>query len=207
MTKGVFIELVYQMVNGGRPTTDSSIMRVDIEAYLPACVNYALTKGYFLQVQTEGNRELPTMFFTHFRNLEIRKETFGKNRRYIDLPASLIALPSNRALRMVTDNCDNVYIPLKENHLSNLDYWLNILSDERFYRPIEKKVYLYNEPGIAESANVVMIVSVHDLADTAELPIPAGQEEEALTMCYRFVTGQLNIPTDKINDSRSINSN
>lgn len=205
MTKEALIEPVFIRINGGVLTPESSVMRVDIEAYIPAVVNFFLTKGYFIQQKEEQNRDIPTSFYTHFNNIPVLKDSTRKDRPYIEIPGTLIPLPSNRALRMILDNMDTPYTPLNDNHLSNLDYWLNILQDERFYRLEGRKIFLYNKPKPVEKMNVVMIVTVEELAMDAELPIPAGSEADAITMLYEFATGIRTIPADKKADAQDIN--
>lgn len=207
MKKGIFIEIVFLRISGGRLNTDLSVKRVDIEAYLPACVNYALTKGYFTQQEQEQNRDLPTQFYTYFPNLTILTDTTKRNRKYVELPGTLIGLPSNRALRLVLDNCENTYSPVPEAQVGSLNHWLTVFENESFFRLREKKLLLYNVADLAETVDVEMIVSVSDLDDEAELPIPAGEENNALTMCVEFITGQRQIPTESKVDTNDINGN
>lgn len=207
MKKGIFVESVLLRIAGGRLTTDLAVKRVDIEAYLPACVNYALTKGYFTQQEAEQNRDIPTQFYTNFPGLEIKTNTTKRNRQYIDLPATLVGLPSNRALRSVMDNCEHTYTPIPESMMASINYWLDILPDESFYRLVGKVIWLYNVPELVETLDVDMIVGVEDLDEEAELAIPAGEEDNALNMCVEFVTGQRTITVDTKVDGNDINNN
>lgn len=205
MKKETLIDQAHIRANGGVLTPDSVIMKVDVESYLPAVVNWFLTKGYYIQSKEEEARDIPTSFYTYFNDLPVIKDSTRKDRPYIDMPGVLIPLPSNRALRSVMDNCDNPYAPLNDAHLSNLDYWLNILSSEKFYRLEGRKIWLYNKPKPVEKMNVIMIVTTEELAMDAELPIPAGMESDAITMLYELSTGIRKIDADLKNDGRDLN--
>jgi hypothetical protein len=204
MKKGVFKETVYLRATGGRPSADSSIKRADIDAYIPAVVNYALTKGYYLQIQSEGDRELPGQFSTFFQ-LPVMRDNKYNGTPYATFPTSLIALPNNRAIRTIADNCDNPFTQLNNAQMRGLNYWLKVFSHKRLYRPIGKDVRFWNIGPLTEFVNTEVIVGVDDLTDDAELPIPAGNEQEALQMCVDFVTGTRQLPADHKNDGRDIN--
>lgn len=62
MTKGILKELVLIALNGGTLNDESAILRADIEAYLPAAVNYAMSKAYNINLQIEGNRDMSSLF-------------------------------------------------------------------------------------------------------------------------------------------------
>ena len=205
MRKSIFIENVYNRIYGGRPSTDFSVLKVDIEAYLPAVVNYALTKGFYTQKNQEQNGDIPTSFYHTFTGLAISRDADRKNRQYFDMPATVVAMPSNRGLRAIFDNCENRYTPLSDNQLSNIDYWINILKSEKFYNLDEKKVYLFNAPKIAKTMKLTMIISADELGDDDELSIPAGLEAEAMDMCFEFVTGIRKLPVDRKIDGRDLN--
>lgn len=205
MKKAVFVESVYNRIYGGRPSTDFSVLKVDIEAYLPAVVNFALTKGFYTQKNQEGNGDIPTSFYHTFKNLPILRDADRKNRQYFVLPATVVAMPSNRGLRAIFDNCENRYTPLSDNQLSNIDYWTGILKDQKFYNLDEKRIYLFNAPSIAKTMKTTMIISADELADDDELSIPAGLEAEAMEMCFEFVTGIRKMPVDRKIDARDLN--
>lgn len=206
MTKEKFIDAVHLKANGGVLSPDSVIMRVDVEFYLPAAVNFAMTKEYYVNQEEEGNKDVPHTFYTYFNNIPVLYDSTRKNRPYINLPSKLIPTSGDWGLRNVMDNCDNPYTPLNENHLSNLDYWLNILQGEHFYRLEGKqKIWLYNKPKLVEAMNTSFIVAVDDLAPDAELPIPGRGEMEAIQVCVELVTGIRTIAADTKADGRDIN--
>jgi hypothetical protein len=204
MKKSIFVELIFLKIYGGRPSTDFSVLKPDIEAYLPAAVNYALTKSFYIQKNTERNGDIPTDFYHTFTNLPILKDSTRNNRKYVNMPATLVSMPGNNGIRMVMDNCETVYTPLGDAQLANIDYWLNIMTSEKFYNLSGKKLYIFNS-GIVEKLKLTMIVTPAELSDDEELPIPAGLENEAIDMAYEFVTGIRSTPVDRKIDTRDLN--
>lgn len=205
MKKNVFVELVYIEAHAGRPSTDFVVLRSDIEAYLPAAVNFALTKGFYTQKNQEGNGDIPTQFYQYFGQLALSVDNDRKKRSYFLMPKTLIALPSNRALRSVMDNCENIYTEIKDQQLSNIAYWENALPNERFYKWEGKRVYLYNKPALTEVMNITAIVESSELSAEDELAIPAGLEAEAIQVCSELVLGVRKLPVDRKTDGRNIN--
>lgn len=204
MTKAIFIETVFNRVYGGRPTSDFSVHKADIEAFLPACCNYALMKGYWTQQSEEKNRDIPTTFYYTYRSLAVVKEESRKYPHFV-LPVKILAMPSNRGLRKVMDHNDRVYAPLPETGMTDVEYWLNIFSGESFYRIEGNKVYLYNKPSFIDKMAILALVETEHIGDDDELPLPAGTEIDALNMCYEFVTGIRQMPADGKLDGNDIN--
>lgn len=205
MQKDIFIELVYQAAHANRPSTDFVVLRADIEAYIPAVVNFALTKGFYTQKNQEGNGDIPTQFYAKYTDIPVSQETTGKMNYYFEMPALLVALPSDRGLRMITDNCGNLYTPIKDIQLSNIDYWLKVLPCEKFYSKSGNNVTLYNKPSGVVKMNLTGVVESSELKDTDQLPLPAGEEKDAIDMCMDFVLGVRQLPVDRKVDGRNLN--
>lgn len=205
MKKSIFKELVFQAAHANRPSTDFVVLRSDIDAYIPAVVNFALTKVFYTQKNSEGNGDIPTQFYQYYNNLPILTDSDRNNKPYFLMPALIVALPSDRSLRSVLDNCDNPYTSIKDQQMSNLKYWLNIFCNEHFYRKEGKKVYLYNKPALTETMNIIAIVEASELNDEDEIQLPAGTEKDAIDMCVDFVLGIKQLPVDRKTDDRSIN--
>lgn len=205
MQKNIFIELVYNEAHANRPSTDFVVLKSDINAYLPAAVNFALTKGFYTQKNQEGNGDIPTTFYSYFNDLEVLEDSTRKNRKYFVLPKPVVALPSNRGVRAVTDNCDNYYTELNDRDLPSIKHWLKTLPDERFYNIQDKNVYLYNPSTGTRKMNLIAIVEASEIEDTDTLSIPAGLEVEAIQICAELVLGVRQLNVDRKNDGRSIN--
>lgn len=203
MTKEIFIDLVFQKIYAGRPTADFSVLKSDIEAYLPAACNYALMHGYYDQQSAEHNRDIPTTFYHYYGDLPLEADT--RKYPFFLLPKKIVAMPSNRGLRKVMDMQDRVYAPIGDTQMSNVDYWCKIMSDEVYYRIEQNKVFIYNKPAGLDKFAILALIEVSDLADTDELYITAGLEKEAIDICFEFVTGIRQLQADAENDGNDIN--
>lgn len=204
MTKGVLKELVLITLNGGTLNDESAILRVDIEAYLPAAVNYAMSKAYNINLQVEGYRDMSSLFYGSFPNLNIVRPD-GLPPRVL-LPKGTVALPRNQGVRFVLDNCGNTYTPLQDADLHTVKYYSGILSCERFFRLKQTWIDLFNVHPLAEKVGMEMIVRTEDLLDTDELPIQAGLEDDVIALCVKRFSPQREIEADKINNSVDINT-
>lgn len=199
MKKGHFTELVFIRVNGGTINSESSVERVDIDAYLPAAVNYAMTAGRNISLQTEGTRDLPSMFYGTFSDLEIdRTGAVAK----ITLPKGYAPLYGNEGLRSIFDDCNNYYTPLNDADRRNIKWYGKKMLDQAFYYPIGKTtVEVYPNNPLAEKLSGEYIVDVRELTDDDELPLAGDTEVMALDLCVQWITGERQMPSDKKNST------
>lgn len=199
MTKGVFKENVFIRVNGGTINSETSVQRVDIDAYLPAAVNYAMTAGRNISLQTEGLRDLPSMFYGTFSDLEIdRTGTVAK----ITLPKGYAPLYGNEGLRSIFDDCGNYYTPLNDADRRNIKWYGKKMLDQAFYYPIGKTtVEVYPNNPLVEKLSGEYIVDVNELTDDDELPLAGDTEVMALDLCVQWITGERQMPSDKKNST------
>jgi len=204
MKKNVLIDLVLLDLNGGELNDESAILRQDIEAYLPAAVNYAMNKSYNINIQVEGNRDMSALFYGSFFDLPIVRE-LGRVPK-IFLPKGTVALPRNQGIRYVSDGCGGTFAPLMDADLHTIVHYSKILPDNKFYRLKQGYIELWNISPIAETLNMEMIVSVEDLDDDDELPLQAGVEEDAINLCLQHFDPQRKTPADKINNTVDLNA-
>lgn len=196
MTKAVFVESVILAIGGGVLTDELNLKRMDVEAYLPAAVNYAVTAGRNISIAQEGNRDLPSMFYGTFTDLPIDRT--GKV-AFITLPKGYIPLYGNEGIRSVFDNCGNYYSPLMDADRRTIKQYHDKFIDQGFYYPIGKdKLEVYPSNQMVTLLNGEYIVKVDDLDDDDELPLPASTETMALDLCIQWFTGQRSSPADLI---------
>lgn len=198
MTKGNFVESIILRVGGGVLVDEMAIQRVDVEAYLPAAVNYALTAGRNIAISQEGNRDLPSMFYGTFTDLSIDRTG---NVAFVTIPKGYVPLYGNEGVRSVFDNCGNYYSPLMDADRRTIKSYKDKLIDQGFYYPIGKnKLEVYPSNDFVISLNGEYIVRAEDLDDDDELPLPAGMETVALDLCVQWFTDQRSVPADLINN-------
>lgn len=203
MIRGVFIDEVLLKLNGGILNTESAVKREDIRSYIAPAVNWAMMKSYYLNIQSEGNRDFPSQFYGTFNDLDIVRPVSA--RPYFILPKGYVPLPSNQGIRYVTDGCDNTYTPLQDSDMALINYYSKQLTGVHFYRPSGNQVQLIGLPKLMNKISAVVIVDVDQLTDDDVLPIQAGQEVDAINVCVEFFTGQRQFPGDKLNNKADIN--
>jgi len=205
MEKAVFVESVILAIGGLVLTDEFNLQRVDVEAYLPAAVNYAVTAGRNIAISQEGNRDLPSMFYGTFTNLTIDRSAAVAS---ITLPKGYIPLYGNEGVRSVFDNCGNYYAPLMDADRRTIKQYHEMLIDQGFYYPIGKnKIEVYTSNPLVTALNGEYIVKVEDLADDDELPLPASTETMALDLCIQWFTNPISRPADLItnkSDERNV---
>ncbi len=176
MTIGILIENLFLKVNGGKPNPNNSILRVDIRAFLPAAINYAMDAIYNLNLQVEGDRDYPSEFYTYFGGIPIN---WDGNIPFIELTLGTVPLKGGAGLRFVYDNCQHLYSPVPDSEFANINYYSNITEGMYFFRRTGNKLYLYGlkfSP-LIEELNYQAITKVEDLSDSDEAPLQAGSEE------------------------------
>lgn len=194
MKLGVLIETVFTSVNGGRPNTDSSVLREDIKALVPAAVNYAMTGDYWARLKNDGDREIPNAFVTELEYQGVCCDNYG--REYIELADTLIHLAGNGGVRYVTDVKGNSYAPIALG--SSASFWDGVLNTNKEYQYKNKKIYLKNRPELSDLFFVGVLLDVSGMDDDAELPIPAGSEPEVVDLLINFFTNQRMQPKEYV---------
>jgi len=198
MRKNVFIENIIIAIGGGVLTDEMAVQRVDVEAFAPAAVNYALTAGRNTAISQEGNRDLPSMFYGTFSNLPIdRTSSVAK----VTLPKGYAPLYGNEGIRSVFDNCGNYYSPLMDADRRSIKHYKGKLIDQGFYYPIGTRgVEVYPSSELVESLNGEYIVRFEDLDDEDELPLAGDTEVMAIEMCAKWFIDPRSRPADLLNN-------
>lgn len=203
MLLGVFIESVLLRLNGGQLTDEGAIQRADIKAYVPAAVNWAMSKTYNLNLGQFGDRDYPSVFYASFNDLTISRATRIPT---ITLPFNVVPMYGNQGLRYIKDNCGHTYSPLSDSDIHTVEEYIKVMTDLKFYRlKAAKKVELYGLNPLITKLSGEYIIKIEDLTMEDELPLQAGTELEAIQVCMEFFTGQRSIPSDKLNNKTDIN--
>ncbi len=196
MTKGVLIELVLQSISGGEKTQDTGRYArfEDVEVYLSAAINYALTKAYYIN-KSENEGFFPNDFIaTYFE--EVLTDTV-QNVQYIPLPSKLLSIPANRGLRSVGPVQGNVqFINMQFESQQHDEYYAGSIRNITGYRLVGQRIELVNLSNLVTEVKIRMVASVEDLDNEDELPIPAGTEVEVIQLCVEFFTGVRKLPKD-----------
>lgn len=198
MRIGTIIESVYIRVKGGKlDSADVNIKRIDIRAYLPAAINFALRKQYYLDKQQEEETSLPNSFIATYENVEIKLNE-DRGLRYIDLPARVVPFPKDMGINVVApmkgnDDFFRMDGPYQDSHYDGY------ISKTRYFLE-GSRIYFKNLSGAACKVLVRMMGSIDEFDDDAEAPIPAGLEPEVIQITYEFLTGQRMMPQDNTNN-------
>lgn len=179
MTIGVFIENLFLKVNGGRPSPNDTIMRVDIRAFLPVAINYAMEAAYNIELQSEGDRDFVSEFYTVFQGIPI---DWSGNIPFIELSLGTVPLKGGAGIRFVYDNCQNQYAPLSDADMGSVGYYSSVTPGCYWHRRTGNKLYLIGlqfNP-LIETLNYQAITRVEDLDDADEMPLMAGTETIAM---------------------------
>lgn len=205
MTRGRFIELAVLQANGGVLNDESNVKRKDILAFMPAAINYAMVTGYRQALNESGIRDFSGNFYGYFSDLPLLTDATKGDRKYFVLPKGIAPFAHNQAIRSVTNGCEGTFKPIPDGSYPTINYYTKIFTNTGFYKLEKDRVYLYNEPKLMDTISCTLIVRSEDLADTDELPIPAGLEYMAIDMAVAFATGQKQVPADTKNDKKDIN--
>lgn len=205
MTRGVFVESVIIRLGGGVLNEDMDVKRLDVLAYLPASVNYAMTAGRNTHLAQEGDRDFPSMFFGTFSNLTIDRTA---NIAKVTLPKGYVPMYGNEGLRSVYDNCNNYYAPLMEADRRMMKQVGSKMLDQGFYFPLGNDLQLWTPSPLIETINGEYIVRVEDLDDEDELPLAGDTLALALDHCFQWISDQRERPaslkTDLVDNANQI---
>ena len=197
MQIGALVDLVLLKINGGKPSTDNSVIRVDIRAMLPVAFNYAVDATYNENIKVEDDRDLPSEFYAVFENVSINRAT---KQPHIVLEKGTVPLKGNAGVRFVYDNCGHYYAPLTDTAMPMIGYYATMTPNMYWYRRVVDKIFLYNTNPLIESLNYQALTDIDDLLDTDEAPIQAGKENMVIEWLVNWFSKKE--PYDNKIDSR-----
>jgi len=197
-TKEEMIEQVLLRVSGGKPTNELDIRHEDIGQYLPAAINYAMKKEYFINRQS-GYSELPDDFIaTYTKTL---KQDTTRDLKYVDTP-SILSLPKNRGIKTISPMQGDIqFIETTVSARLHDTYYAKHMAGIARYWIEGSKIYFLNQSlDAGDSVLIAGIASADDIKDTDQVPVPAGMEAEVIDLLTQFFTGQRTLPSDDISD-------
>lgn len=195
MKIGEIIELAYLKVKGGRPDAgDVNVKRIELRAYLPAAVNFALRKQYYID-KLEGEVSYPNSFVATYENVEVKKNT-NRDLYYIDLPKGVVPLPRDVGVDLVGPmKGDDDFVRITHQYQDK--GYSQFISKTRYF--IEgDKVYFKNLSPSTCKILLRMLASIDAFDDDAEAPIPAGLEVEVIQIMFECFYGQRKVVEDNI---------
>lgn len=203
MKIGTIIETVYQSVNGGKPSVDSKVKRIDIRAYLPAAINLVIKEDFMVELQLDRTASnLPTQFFATYEDVPV-KYNASRDVKYVDLPVTPIMLKKDMGISMVSAMQGDVsFAPLqRQDQLSGYGKYVNSVT--MFW--IEgKKILFKNLSPFVKEVLVKCIASADELNDEDEAPIPSGYEAKVIDTCVKYFMGMRLTPADDLQDNVDI---
>lgn len=188
MIKGFYIDSVVDMVNGGDDNDQNEVWREDISALLPAAYNFVVVGALWEQFEREKDKDINNGFVMPFINQTITK--VGESYTFT-IPQTIVALASDRGVRMVTSpEGGHLYQKMNDNLYSNWNYYKNIMVGQRYYRLVGQTGYIYNKPKLEDKINLYLLVGAENYADTDELPVPAGKELIVIQQLFSLFSKQ-----------------
>lgn len=195
MKKGVFVELVYRTIYGGKPTTDGRTRREDIVALLPAVINYTNTGSYWDNVSRDDDREVPSSFVREHLVCGVCVD--DSNRSYVSFDHKFVNMPGGGGIRYVQDMSGNSYSP-RAMGVSRKRYFDDALVESFEFTYMDGRLYLYNKPDLVDCFNVAVVTGIEDLSDDDDIPIPGDYMPAAIDMMVGFFTNQRMQPKDYV---------
>jgi hypothetical protein len=188
MTKEQVIEQVYLKVSEGKLSPDNRIDRADIENFLPAAINYAITT-YNRQERRDMMEEIRTLGYgaTSINQQFLVTKTYTpaldteRNKYRITLDVKVQNLPGNKGL-------DDVF-PVQGDSYVKAGSQREVQGLPGRYFWAEFPYIYFSDMGLPICAHKVRLVqSVGDMAMTDELNVPGDMEFQLVQLLVDFFT-------------------
>lgn len=207
MTKKGYEELVIQQLARQNANNDQQIIRGYIGVYMAAMLNYLILKQYYIDQKTDGSRDIAGLFYAVYEN-QVISFNEARNKYYVGLPQKIVALPNDKGIPFIGSMQDDNQFPIigQANLFASKD-WLSF-TDWVFCQIEGNKVFFHNiSVALAEMLKttgvlIKMIVDIYDIADDAEVPVPAGMEAEFITGVCDFFLGKKSIQQDTASNNK-----
>lgn len=200
MTQAELISQALLRIEGGHPTTESSVRWGECQTYLYAAVNYVMTGQYWAENKSEGGHNINPLLYTPFENITIQQDTLT-GRYYFNLVKPLITLPKGRALEVNTMSGDMVF-PLVQGDTALEKFYGSLKAVMSYYIEGPTKVWLYNKPALVKEVRTKQWVKISDLDDTDEIILPSDGDLKVVDIMVQFLTGERQMPKDTTADSK-----
>ena len=203
MTKKGYIELIEQALSRQNWNNDQNVIQGYIGVYMSAMLNYLIVKQYYLDLKTDGSRDISGLFYAVYDNVPITFDT-PRNAYYLTLPQKVIALPNEKGISFIGSmHDDNQYIPLGQSNMFAAKNWLGFTKFV-YYQIEGQKVWFKNiSLALAQLLEttgllVKMVVDIYEVGMDEEVPVPAGMETEFVNGVVDFFLGKKRIQQDTV---------
>lgn len=201
MNKRGYIELIEQSLARQNWNNDQNVIKGYISVYMSAMLNYVVLKQYYIDLKTDGSRDISGLFYAVYENQPIAFNE-ARNAWYLTLPQKVVGLPNDKGIPYIGSmQGDNQFPILGQSEVFSSGDYLQY-TNWVFCQIIGQKVYLKNIPeSLAQllqttGVRINMIVDMYQLADDDEVPVPAGLEAEFINGVVDFFLGKKKLPQD-----------
>jgi len=194
-TKEVAIEQIYLLLVGGKPTTQSSVKREDIEPYLLASCQWAWSEDIAERKLNEMRGKRSGVAFTYTegdiktaQTLPVTKDTV-RNALFVSVPFRIQSYGGQMIWDLFPlEGFEPFYKIQSRTDLAGMDDLLGIKYALLESRSDEQRIYLYG--AIVDNVVLEAPFNFNDLKDTDLLPIPAGRELAVIQKCVEYFSIQ-----------------
>lgn len=212
MTKGEIVDQCLIKINAGRVLGDVPVHRSLVENLLPPAINFVIVGEYRLRRdERRGDLAAIDTFavdpeFLGTYEVEVKKDS-QRGRYYLSLPHRVQSIPHGLGLDEIIPcngqfvqfhkvNSEVILMALDEDVLNTVTaFWLEQVGSEQ-------KIYFHNLSSAISKVIVKAVVSVKDLKDTDELPVPDGAEMRIIDLLFQHFVGYRQLPVDTVADGK-----
>lgn len=199
------VDLVLLNVNGGRFSGESSVIRVDVESYVPAACHAVIRKSIFEARQLARAESEPVSIDGGYYQTYILpvKEDTDRKVQYVALPGVLQSLPAKHSIDSVSPEGN----PSGQFYVIQGPAFITDSADGLFTQcwhevhGEESRIYIYGGKSLC---NVVVRVamSISSMLGDSHLPLPIGLEYEVIVACVEHFRQQKITPQDVVLDNK-----
>jgi hypothetical protein len=194
----------------GKPSDDFEIDDRQIDFEIDTC------RSLLVKAKVEHEKLIDGSLLTYFDNISITTETIsgydsdnGSDKRYYaTLPTSVIGLPKDIGVHMITTNAGRLIHRITAMDSVNLLYlkFGKPSKNQIGYKRVNDKIYFEGMAlDFAQNGKVTMLLVVADTSsidDDGEFPLSAELISPLLDMVEEKLRRQLGLPEDTANDGK-----
>lgn len=203
MIKRGYIELIEQSLARQNWNNDQNVIKGYISVYMSAMLNYVVLKQYYIDLKTDGSRDISGLFYAVYENQPIMFNE-ARNAWYLTLPQKVVGLPNDKGIPYIGSMQDDNQFPmLGQSNIFAVKNWLGFVKTV-FCQMEGQRVYFKNLPEstaqlLATTGVLIkMVVDMYELGDDDEVPVPAGLEAEFINGVVDFFLGKKKIAQDTV---------
>ncbi len=200
MTVAEIAGLVLLRVSGGKPTSDLSVQRGDVKAYIPDGVNRLMGVRIGEEYGVDPS-VYPNGLFINVYDI-IPVQVNSRNLAYAEFPVRPLSVRGAKSVVAVGEAGGKQFTRIYHDEGTLGAFYWKTRTDVTTYDVEGNSAVFYNLPANVEEVYAKLVMHIDSLDYDDEIFVPSGMETQLIDEIYAIMMEQRGIPKDHVIDGK-----